>query len=106
MLVEFLDINLLNVLLVVPDDIQALLVFAAPIPVFIEARRIGWAVNASSPGHSVLRINFDLPGDYEYLAYVYPQCETEPVSQPPEQVRYTVTKIVYEPAPSEIDLRV
>ena len=94
-MVDRLDINLLNLLLVLPNDIQQSIVFVAPIPVFLADREIGSAVYERDTHRSFFRITFHEPGDYRELAYRYPACETEPIAKPSSETRFAITKIIY-----------
>lgn len=94
-MVEYLDIDLLNVLLVLPDAARYSLVYLAPIPVYLAGREVGTAVYEPGPGKQVLRLTFHEPGDYEELVYRYPACETEQVPEPTGQTFFAVTKIAY-----------
>ena len=98
-MVDFLDINLLNVFLVLPKEIHPCLVYHAPIPVFIGRREVGTAVYEPDTDKGILRIRFHEPGDYKELAYKYPACETEPVAEPSGQTRFAIAKILYASLP-------
>lgn len=94
-MVEYLDIDLLNVTLVLPVAIRPFLVYLAPIPVYFGGREVGSAVYAPDEGRPVFRISFYEPGEYQELAYRYPACETEPVDELSGDKWFALTRIEY-----------